>query len=65
MLHAKMINKNKILSEEETVEIVLDNKKIDELISRLEKLKEEKSHIHFEINKNQHMLIHHESDELL
>jgi len=64
MSHAKM--KNKIISsEEEIVEIVLDNKKIDELISLLEKLKEEKNHIHFEINKYQQMLIHHEEDELL
>ena len=61
-----MTEKNKIISsDEETVEIVLDNKKIDELISQLEKLKDEKSHIHFEINKNQHMLIHHEEDEFL
>ena len=60
-----MENKNKIISDEDTVEIVLDGKKVDELISQLKKLKESKEHIHFEINKTQQMLIHHQEDEFL
>ena len=60
-----MKSKNRIISDEDIVEIVLDDKKVDELISQLKKLKESREHVHFEINKNQQMLIHHQEDEFL
>jgi len=56
----------KIIDKEDNViEIVLDEKEIDELANKLKELSESKSHIHFSINSDNEMLIHHENDELL
>ena len=54
--------------EDEVVEIVLDDSEIDELIKRLNELKETKSHLHFNVNKKKYecdLLIHHKEDEFL
>ncbi len=47
------------------IEIVLDDKEISELEDKLNKLKKNKSHIHFDIDKDNHLLIHHNDDEFL
>ncbi len=50
--------------EDETIEIVFNEKEINELIGELTKLKESKAHTHFNVGKNE-LLIHHEEDEFL
>ena len=59
----------------EVIEIVLDDKEIEELIKELENLKGNLTHIHMNIKekknipldvaKRKSLLIHHEKDELL
>ncbi|MBS3172440.1 hypothetical protein J4438_02585 [Candidatus Woesearchaeota archaeon] len=51
-----MVKKNEIM------EFELSDNKIDELIKRLEELKESETHVHIEI-KGCELLIHHEKDE--
>ena len=56
---------NKIINigKEGFVELELTDIKINELIDKLNKLKDSKGHIHFGLN-NGELLIHHEEDEL-
>lgn len=49
----------------EVFEVWLDDKKIDELIQKLKKLKESKEHIHFDDKKKNHILLVHEKTEIL
>lgn len=58
-----MTSKN-ISKKDEMHEFTLDNEKINELLDKLTQLKEDKSHIHLDINKHEHLLIHHLEDEL-
>ncbi len=51
--------------EEDVIEISLDGNQLDELINKMNELKESKSHLHFDIDKENHFMIHHEEDELL
>tara|TARA_B100001971_G_C17970079_1_gene421945 strand:- start:255 stop:521 length:267 start_codon:yes stop_codon:yes gene_type:complete len=46
-------------------EIVLSEKEINKLISKFEKLKENKSSININLSKETELWIHHEEDELL
>ena len=57
-----MMKENKS-TDMEFVELVLNEKDVDNLIPKLEKLKESRAHIHFNINDN-NLLLHHEGDEL-
>lgn len=47
------------------IEVDLEEKKIIELTKELVKLKETKTHFHFQINKNDELLIHHNKDSLI
>jgi len=49
----------------EVFEVWLNDKKIDELIQKLEELKENKEHIHFDDKKKNHVLFVHEKTEIL
>ena len=50
--------------EDDKIKIALNDKEIDELIIKLEGLKEDKEHIHFSFDKDHELLIHHEKGEL-
>ncbi|MEJ2268128.1 MAG: hypothetical protein P8X70_03570, partial [Nanoarchaeota archaeon] len=55
-------------NEEQDVDVLefsLSDEDIDELIEKLEGLKESKSHFHFSIDDENELLVHHEEDELL
>ncbi len=49
--------------EDEIIEMILNDKEIDELIKKLNELKESELHIHFDINNKDSILIHHEKDK--
>lgn len=51
--------------EVEVLEFSLDEEEIDELIDKLKELKINKSKIHFSIDEENDLLIHHEEDEEL
>ena len=51
--------------EDEVIEMVFSEKELNELIDKLEGLKEDKQHVHFYIRNNNQLLIHHENDEQL
>ncbi len=51
--------------EDEVIEIVFNEKEINNLVDKLKELIDNKTHIHFGISDNSHLLIHHEDDELL
>ncbi len=51
--------------EEGVIELALDEEQINELIKKLQELKETKGHIHMDIDDLNELLIHHEEDELL
>lgn len=54
-----------MVEEKEVFEVWLNDKKIDELITELKKLKENKEHIHFDDIKKHHILFVHEETEVL
>lgn len=56
----KIINK-----EENMFELVVNDKDIDKLISKLNELKQSREHIHINVDKSNDVLIHHESSDLL
>ncbi|MBS3091621.1 hypothetical protein J4217_04210 [Candidatus Pacearchaeota archaeon] len=49
--------------EDNVIEIEVNNNQIEELINKLNKLKNTKSHFHIDI-KSGHLLVHHEEDKL-
>lgn len=57
----KMQNKS---DEYETIEIELKAKQIDELAAKLQDLKEDKKHIHIQLDKNKELLVHYLKDKL-
>lgn len=60
----KWLKMGKIIDkEDEIIEMVLNDKEIDELIKKLNELKESKLHIHFDLNKKDSILINHEKDK--
>ena len=52
------------LEEVDVMEFYLNDEEINELIQKLEMLKQTKQHIHFTIDEFNELLIHHEEDEL-
>jgi len=55
----KIINK-----EGKVMEIIISDSELNELREKLKELSDSKAHIHIDIGDN-HLLIHHEEDELL
>ena len=53
--------------QDETIEVVLNDKEISELVNKLNELKQSEAHVHLDINfgDKKYLLIHHEEDELL
>ena len=51
--------------EDNVVEIVLNENEINKLVGKLRELGESKTHIHFNIDSDNEILIHHENDEIL
>lgn len=51
--------------EDDMFELVVNDRGIDKLISKLNELKQSREHIHIDINKSNHILIHHERSDLL
>jgi len=49
----------------EVLEFALGNEEIDELVSKLNELKQTKKSVEFEIDEENELLIHHEEDEEL
>ncbi len=49
----------------EVFEIWLNDEKIDELIEKLNQLKEDKEHVHFEDKKRNQILLVHEETQIL
>jgi hypothetical protein len=56
------INQEEEMEEVEVWEFSLDNEEIDELISSLQKLKENKGNFSFDIDEENELLIHHDED---
>jgi len=55
----------KIIDKEDNViEFEINDEEIDKLINGLKTVKETKSHLHFNIDEDNSLLIHHEEDEL-
>jgi len=54
-----------ITKEDETIEMVLSDDQINELIDKLKMIKDDKTHLHISVDNKNQILIHHESDELL
>ena len=51
--------------DENILEIILDNKSIDELIEKLQNLKKDKNNFQFRIDEEATILIHHDEDSTL
>tara|TARA_Y100000034_G_C6882519_1_gene404617 strand:- start:89 stop:277 length:189 start_codon:yes stop_codon:yes gene_type:complete len=57
------INQEEEMEEVEVWEFSLDNEEIDELISSLQKLKENKGNFSFDIDEENELLVHHDEEE--
>jgi len=55
----------KLIDKDEIIEIVINDDELSKLRDKLKELSESKAHFHFDIDKNNHLLIHHEEDPLL